>query len=417
MVSSSNSTLSGYLHLVTPLDSVSQLATSHSSRLPSVEPASGCGVPSPLLSQSHLSRSSPQLVSVLSHEDVHSHISLSFYASSVFDQVASLVDTEPRTYYVEGLRSEVDEDDQISAEHFSSHSLTSESHVSLPTFLTPSSSAIFKHLPLLHQDDYALGRYDYPDPPNHMLYKSASSCSSPRSLSSLPNFTEYDEYIETPVPYNSMTTPTAHMTTPTLGERLNEGSVGVERACSDSVQPIICRSLSSSSPPPSPSLPSSPSLLSCSLKDIEPSVLSSQVGAESAYPGSGTFSHRREFEAGFVDYQGRDSFDNIFAHMKLSMESEDQDAVDSLKSTSASSVRSKLSSNWSKESYSDQDDNLVKGRVREEPIAAAGSMGKPEGHSYSHSAASVSGSQSEVQPDASSGKTEDLGQHKSSEKS
>ena len=83
------------------------------------------------------------------------------------------------------------------------------------------------------------------------------------------------------------------------------------------------------------------------------------IGEKFSQPEEGKYSHRREFEAGIVDYYGKDSFNNIFTFMKEQMGDMGGDlevrgdggSVDneSLKSTSASSLKSKGSSTWSKE--------------------------------------------------------------------
>ena len=75
------------------------------------------------------------------------------------------------------------------------------------------------------------------------------------------------------------------------------------------------------------------------------------IGEKFSQPEEGKYSHRREFEAGIVDYYGKDSFNNIFTFMKEQMGDMGGDlevrgdggSVDNV------SLKSKSSSTWSKE--------------------------------------------------------------------
>ena len=391
-VSSSNSVLNGYRHSITPLDSVSRLwsyrpqylllttsSGSDSSQQASFRSAASSSSEHP---SSLSAASSPYPVSIISYEDVHSHISLSFYATSVFDQVSSLVDTEHRAYYVEDLRSEEEEEERTGTKHFSD-SQASSSRVSLPTFITPSSSAIFKHLPFPQQVDFSSEGYRHFDPPSSNFYKSNTNSSSD-SLS----YTEYDVPNEMPMARNNVASPTFLLTTPALGGSA-EG-VGGDKAWSDSVQPYNCPSLS---PPLSPSR-SSPSASSAStfsiplLKDMEPSTLTSitksQAGSRQSQGRDAKFSHRRDFELGHIDYHGRDSFENILAQISQQvgdlLESETSDpqrsgSLGSLKSRSGSSSKS----GSARSSRSKSAGSLSKAEKSSESQEELGSLAHEEG--------------------------------------
>jgi len=330
-----NSILDSYRHSITPLDSASQFGSPQSIHHPLSSSDSDQNqeafVFSTASSSSLPSRASSAFcpASYLAHEDVHSHISLSFYATNVFHHGSSLADEEPRSHYAEDLGWEVgndlDEEDQDERYPFVyAHSLNSSSHISLPSFNTPSSSGIFKHIPSLQQEDYYSEDDKFSQHSSSLLNRSNSQhSSSSTSLSFLPP-TEYD--VETPVPCpssNGMALPTFPLATPTLfGEADKEATVGEEEAWSDSVTPFKCCSVSPSHSPPLPS-PLSPPLPPSTLypfKGIEAGMMADEAsGEKSAQEAEGKFSHRKEFETGNVEYQGKDSFDNIFTFIKEQM--------------------------------------------------------------------------------------------------
>ena len=326
------------MHSLSPHDSVRNLSPSSRSG------SSG---------DSSVSSSSPRgLLSPISHEDVHSHISLSFYAESgFFDQISS----DPRTYYVEdavscdsGPPAEDDIGKSASCvslvgeesgedEPVSSGSSWSLNHFNPPSFHTPS-SVLFPLVPpsiaLPPSNDTLCGQswgYDVVD--SHFPPTRAS--------------TEGDEVTDTCLQSHG-----GHMTSPELPT--HGGGEGGDESCdsqvtettpvppplqvegggrdsdntvvlsSDLVLPSIHTSLSPPSPSsPPPSLPLNPSVPLNQKKFMGSQASTTSSDSSRGFSYEHGHDHRREFEAGLIDIHGRDSSSNMLAYIDSQLKEED----------------------------------------------------------------------------------------------
>lgn len=284
-----------YKHMVSPLDSAHHFD--------SAPPSAGSG-------RSAGNTSSSRLISPLSHEDVHSHISLSFYSQNgTFERLASLVYTEPRTYYIDNPLPDLVQDATEDLEDGlgSSGSSWSLSHINpVPSYHTPPSLAHLPSIPSL-----LVTPYTYVDPEwgFHRSYPLAASTERDEMHAS------HDCQVITPPDSPPTCTGDNHVTTPSLPPTSMVEGGGVTMRESDSVLPVINPSFPH--PPSTAHAPSSLSPHPSSAKGLEYFSTGSQTSittTESQVGGSGG-DHRREFEAGSIDVRGRDSFPNIQAHI------------------------------------------------------------------------------------------------------
>lgn len=284
--------MSGYSHSITPLDSTSSLLG------PPQIPPLGEEV-DPL----DASSSSSHLISPLSHEDIHSHISLSFYSQNgMFDKISSLAHMEPRTYYtVSGPQDEGCPDYETGS---SSSSWSLSRSNSLPSFHTPLSlpfdSVSFLHKPISQDNLFLPHEGSYP-------------------LKAPLVGTEYDASAAPVVSHDS------HVTMPSL---LAEKGTEHGMLLSDSVLPksnhIFSLPLSAHTPPST----TSPMVLKTSKEKPE--------DAESSSPAPSslrdrTSEGRKSFESGNIDYKGTDSFHSIQAHIDYVLHKDEDSKEDKSK--------------------------------------------------------------------------------------
>lgn len=284
--------------MVSPLDSVHHFA-------PSLGSSGDAG---------NDSSSTSHLLSPLSHGDVHSHISLSFYSqNAMFERISCLAYTEPRTYYVQHTLPDLEQDALgyvASTEGLDDSLGSSGSHFNpVPSYHTPPSLACPPSTPSLLVD------------PELGFYRSYPLAAS----------TEHDEMHAS---RDCQVTPGGgaydHVTAPSLPPiaMVEEGGE------SDSVLPVINPSFPL---PPTAHAPLSPSpnslpLYPASSKGLEYFSSGSQTSmmtTESQVGGD----HRKAFEAGSIDVRGRDSFPNIQAHIDyiLSQGTSDSDTIEEQK--------------------------------------------------------------------------------------
>lgn len=328
--------ISEYKHAVSPLDSASYVDSASSQFDPASQLDSATS--SALSEENSHSSSSHRLLSPLSHEDVHSHISLTFYSrSDFFDRISSLVHTEPRSYYIsdplpdtdecDGVGRSVSIDDAGGAELESSGSNWSLNHLNpLPSFHTPLSLSCQPQIPLFHafsSDDF---NWDWGCGRPESSLTSSTECDEVTSVSHDPQVLVSYHPATSVVEKEGVAAPDlpsteegggcvsrdSHMTTPIPPP----GGVKGVMLESDSVLPRIYPSfpLPSSSHTPSPFLPVPPSpMLSTNPTPGVPQGPSASVSSSES--GSSGHVHRREFEVGELCTSGRDSFENIQAHI------------------------------------------------------------------------------------------------------
>ncbi len=351
--------ISRYMHSISPLDSVRRLS-----------PSEGSASPRGYGNGSGTSSSSPHgPISPLSHEDVHSHISLSFYQSNgFFDQISSLAHTEPRTYYIDDVRScdsdqagDVDLGKSTSCisitesgsgggdELVSSASTWSLNHFNPPSFHTPSSVLYPLPLPsimLTPSEEHLLGDpswgYDGPLPPTWVSTEGdevtdthASSHDGHVISPALPSHHRHGEEEEADDGSHdyhvTMTTP---VPVPVEGGTVVRDMTVLS---SDLVLPSFHASpplLPYPSLPPTRSLPSDPTPLplkpspSDPLHQKKPTTMGSQASvsssADSRVVHDLRHDHRKEYEAGMIDTSGRDSSSNMLAFLDSQLKEDDK---------------------------------------------------------------------------------------------
>jgi hypothetical protein len=271
---------------------------------------------------------SPRLLSPLSHEDVHSHISLSFYSQNgVFDRISSLVHTEPRTYYVADTLPDSEAEDFEDFEYVastdnvddglgSSGSTWSLTHLDpVPFYHTPSSLAHQPMISSLLVTSYA----NYSAYPGDDRYPVAASTEYDEMLGS------HDSHMREPDPSGPPSGGLSHdshviapdFSTPT--EVVEEGAMlqsdSVLTYPSFPLPPSTTHPPSSLPLPPRAPYPTSFTKRTDYVRAISYSSVTtteSQVGGDHKKGGD----HRKAFEAGSIDIQGRDSFSSIKAHIE-----------------------------------------------------------------------------------------------------
>lgn len=303
----------GLKHLISPLDSPYQLDDQESQAGEEAQAGEDAGE----------NRSdSSGLLSPLSHEDVHSHISLSFYSQNgMFDRISSLVHTEPRSYYVDHVLPDPEQEGEleyvVSTDDFdgleSSSSTWSLSHLDhLPSYRTPPSVLCQPSLPSLlitphsffdsnwgyYPDSYSAAASTEHDEmhESHDYHMTAPDPPSPPMRAGGGEPLSHDSHVTAPYP------------PPT---EVVEGDATLQ---SDSVLPVTYPTFPlppSATHPPStqPHIPR----VAASTKSTNFGSQSSMTTTDSQVLGG---DHRKAFEAGSIDIRGRDSFTNIQAHIK-----------------------------------------------------------------------------------------------------
>ena len=356
-----------YNHAVTPLDSASQL-TSTSSPSNLTTPSSNTAgyeednIPSPY---------SQQPMSPLSHEDFHSHISLSFYSrNDFFDRISSLVHTEPRPRAYYNFADPLPETSQVDHSVPMQRSVSTEDSDNAGLESSGSNWSLNHLNPLPYYHTPLSVTYPPPQPPvvpsSDAYWDWAYGGYAQSPYVSLASSTEYDDvddvtYVshdpQVPRPFPPFTVPVveggvasapgpssavvtelegdegvscdSHMTTPVPAPQFpfvppEEEGVEGPLLYSDSV--LLSRTYPSFPPPSFPShtpTPLPPSHTPSTLTPLPPSSphpLGDPQGyqpsvSSSSDSGPGGHTHRREFEVGEVHTSGRDSFQNIQAHI------------------------------------------------------------------------------------------------------
>ena len=330
---------SRYMHSLSPHDSVRHLSLSSRSR-----------------SSGNSSVSSRGLLSPKAHEDVHSHISLSFYTESgFFDQISS----DPRTYYIEDAAS--CDSDHPAEDHVgksascvsldgvgdgedelaSSASTWSLNHFHPPSFHTPS-SVLYPLAPpfltLTLSNDTLCGQswgYDVVDTPFPPTRASTESDEVTDTC-----LQSHGGHMTSPRPptrggeasdesCDSHVTETTPVPPPLLVEQNGEGSHSTVVLSSDLVLPSIHTSLPppppSSAPPPLPLKPTNPLNQKKSMGVVESQASMSSSEDSRVFSHDRGHDHRREFEAGCIDVRGRDSSSHMLAYIDSQLKEDTSD--------------------------------------------------------------------------------------------
>lgn len=311
-------------HSVTPLDSVSQFLAR---RYPYTS-TSDYAHPLNSVSRANSEASflgSPPLLSPLSHEDVHSHISLSFYSQNgMFERISSLVHTEPRSYYVEDLPDTGEPEDAVYIEHSlstdgisqdeldSSGSTWSLHHLNPPpSYHTPLSLTNQPHFSILYT----------PDADPSWGYYSLDSAPFPSVVSTENDdmYVSHDSHVtvlpQAPTEERGVLVSRDFQVTAPVPPLMEEDTVQLLDSVlhiysSPPIPPISLSTTTHTSSfplPPSSPTPLAPNHLRGVPQGSHPSTCSSESSIH--------HTHRREFEVGELYTTGRDSFQNIQAHI------------------------------------------------------------------------------------------------------